>query len=156
MNNIAKSIKQQVITALHEDIGSEDITARLIPADTQLTVHLICREQAILCGVDWFNLSFSHLNSHLKIEWFATDGDTLQPDQTVCKISGNARSILTAERTALNFLQTLSATATATNNYHRLIKDTSYERLYEINEILEELPKISSHYLGTHGTEPQF
>ncbi|MCK4707930.1 MAG: nicotinate-nucleotide diphosphorylase (carboxylating), partial [Gammaproteobacteria bacterium] len=102
MNDFTKSITQQVTSALHEDIGSEDITALLIPANTQLSVHLICREHAILCGTDWFNASFSHLDSGLKIEWFVTDGDTLQPDQTVCKISGNARSILTAERTALN------------------------------------------------------
>ena len=124
MNDFTKSITQQVTSALHEDIGSEDITALLIPANTQLSVHLICREQAILCGTDWFKLSFSHLDSRLKIEWFVTDGDSLQPDQTVCKISGNARSILTAERTALNFLQTLSATATVTNNYHKLIRET--------------------------------
>ena len=125
MNDFAKTVKQQVTTALQEDIGSEDITAQLIPEDTQLKVHLICREQAILCGTDWFNLSFSLLDSNLKIVWTASDGDALKENQTLCEISGNARSILTGERTALNFLQTLSATATVTNSYHRLIEKTN-------------------------------
>ncbi|MBT3206033.1 MAG: carboxylating nicotinate-nucleotide diphosphorylase [Gammaproteobacteria bacterium] len=124
MYSLTETIKNQVETALQEDIESGDITAQLIQADTQFEVQLICREQATLCGTDWFNLSFLQLDSTLKIKWNANDGDTLQADQTVCTISGNARAILSAERTALNFLQTLSSTASITRFYQNLISET--------------------------------
>ncbi len=125
MKSFPKNIKEQVLSALHEDIGSGDITARLIKPETCLEVKLICREQAILCGTQWFELSFFQLDPNIRIEWFATDGAFLQADQTVCKIKGAAQAILTAERTALNFLQTLSATASITHHYSSLIKQTN-------------------------------
>ncbi len=124
MSLLTETIKQQVTTALQEDIESGDITAQLINPDTQFEVQLICREQAILCGTEWFELSFLQLDSNLKIKWSATDGDSLKAGQSVCKISGNARAILSAERTALNFLQTLSATASVTHFYQNLINET--------------------------------
>jgi len=125
MFTLAEIIKQQVATALQEDIESGDITALLIRPDTKLEVQLICREPAILCGTEWFDLSFLQLDSSLKIKWSATDGDSLKAGQSVCKISGNARAILSAERTALNFLQTLSATASITHYYQNLISETT-------------------------------
>ncbi|MCP4074849.1 MAG: carboxylating nicotinate-nucleotide diphosphorylase [Gammaproteobacteria bacterium] len=119
-----ETIKQQVASALQEDIESGDITVQLINPDTNLEVQLICREPAILCGAEWFELSFHQLDSSLKIDWSATDGDSLTAGQSVCKISGNARAILSAERTALNFLQTLSATASITHYFQNLISET--------------------------------
>ncbi len=125
MQGLTETIKSQVVSALQEDIENGDITALLIQPDAQFKVQLICREQATLCGTEWFDLSFQQLDSTLKIKWLATDGDSLQADQIVCTINGNARAILSAERTALNFLQTLSATASITHFYQQLISETA-------------------------------
>ena len=125
MNELSKIIELNVIHALNEDIGTGDITVQLIPEGATLEVKLICRESAILCGADWFNLSFLKMDPDIQIEWLVTDGEQMKTDQTVCKLKGHARSILSAERTALNFLQTLSATATITHQYQKLISKTS-------------------------------
>lgn len=125
MTSLHKIIESNVTHALHEDIGGGDITAQLIPQDNLLQVKLICREDAILCGKEWFDLSFLKLNPAIQIDWFANDGDIIKPNQTICNLSGNARSILTAERTAINFLQTLSATATLTHRYQSHISETN-------------------------------
>ena len=117
------NIKTSVATALAEDIGSGDVTAQLIAADQQSTAQLICREAGILCGIDWFNQSFLQLGD-TTIEWHFKDGDTLNENDLLCTLHGNARVLLTAERTALNFLQTLSATATLTHHYAELISST--------------------------------
>lgn len=124
MLTLSDTINNNITQALNEDLGSGDITANLIPADTPLEVRLICREQAVLCGSKWFEETFKRLDPAVRINWFHTDGDLLQADQTVCEISGNGRAILTAERTALNFLQTLSATASVTHYYQSIISDT--------------------------------
>jgi len=117
-------IISDITRSLEEDLGSGDLTAQLIAPDTQLQVRLISRENAILCGTDWFTQAFIQLDPNNHIQWLADDGDHIKADQIVCKISGNARSILSAERTAINFLQTLSATATITNFYQGLISQT--------------------------------
>jgi len=125
-------IQAQVSQALAEDIGSGDITAALIPENNHITAHLICREQAILCGKDWFNEVFHQLNSRQdinQIHWTANDGDSLIKDQRVCTISGNARSILTGERSAMNFLQTLSGTATSTAHYVKYLEGSNVKLL---------------------------
>ena len=124
MDKLQQTIDAHVLSALNEDIGNGDLTAGLIGATTQLKVNLLCREQAILCGQQWFNQAFLLLDSDIKINWLAKDGDLLQGDQVICQLNGNARSLLSAERTALNFLQTLSATATQTHFYQNLIKDS--------------------------------
>lgn len=106
-----------VRTALSEDVGSGDITAALIPASQQVHARVITREPAVLCGMAWFNAVFAELDTAVKIHWHARDGDRLGSDQTLCTLDGPARPILTGERTALNFLQTLSATATLSRRY---------------------------------------
>lgn len=116
-------IHNQVRQALDEDVGDGDITAILIPEDKQTTAEVVCREQAVLCGKDWFNEVFRQLDESIVIHWKKSDGDHIEPGQTLCEVQGSARSILTGERTALNFLQTLSGTATITNKYVRAIKD---------------------------------
>jgi nicotinate-nucleotide pyrophosphorylase (carboxylating) len=119
-NNIVDQIKK----VLEEDLGPGDITAQLIDPKEVLDVHLICRENAVLCGCEWFTQTFLMLDSDVSIEWLFEDGNQVPENTIVCRIKGNARSILSAERTALNFLQTLSATATVTHRYQSLIATT--------------------------------
>jgi nicotinate-nucleotide pyrophosphorylase (carboxylating) len=119
-----KEIIANVKTALNEDVGSGDITAELIPVDTTASATLITREHATLAGCVWFAEVFNQLDPNVKIEWQVKDGDAVTPNQTLCQIDGSARSILTGERTAINFLQTLSATATAVASFVGLINDT--------------------------------
>lgn len=124
-----EQLANQVMLALDEDIQSGDITASLIPLDKQITADLFSRETAILCGRDWLNETFAQLDSEVKINWQANDGDEIKPDQIICTLTGSAQSILTAERTAINFLQTLSGTATETKKYVEAIKDTDTQIL---------------------------
>ncbi len=122
-------IQSQVSQALAEDIGPSDLTAELIPQDNQATAHLICREPAVLCGCDWFNEVFRQLDDSITIQWYANDGDSISNEQRICTISGHARHILTGERSAMNFLQTLSGTATSTQQYVRQLGSTSVKLL---------------------------
>lgn len=108
-NNVAKS--------LSEDIGEDDLTALLIKSEVSAVATVICREKSILCGTQWFDTCFKQLSPQTEIDWFAEEGDVILAGQELCKIKGNARSLLTAERSALNFLQTLSAIATQTKSY---------------------------------------
>ncbi|MFG1497689.1 carboxylating nicotinate-nucleotide diphosphorylase [Saccharospirillum sp. HFRX-1] len=109
--------------ALEEDLGSGDITAELIPADTQAKASVITRENGILCGREWFAETFRQIDAKVQLNWHFEDGAEVQPNDTLVDISGSARSILTAERCALNFLQTLSGTATAAQRYASLVAD---------------------------------
>lgn len=118
-------IQQTVSRALAEDIGSGDVTADLIPLYKQATAHVICREAAVVCGVAWFNEVFHQLDPAVEIDWQYLDGDKVKPGTLLCTLHGKARSILTGERTALNLLQTLSATATATRHYADLVAHTN-------------------------------
>jgi len=117
-------IARNVANALAEDVGSGDLTAQLIPAGAIAEAYVISRESAVLCGTAWFEESFRQVSGDILIEWLAVDGDHVQPDQWLCTISGNARAMLTAERCALNFLQTLSGTATQTKRYAALLERT--------------------------------
>lgn len=110
-------IASQVSAALAEDLGSGDLTAALIRADAQSKVQVVCREAAILCGIAWFNEVFHQLDQTIRIEWAAHDGERLQAGQVVCLLAGNTRALLSGERTGLNYLQTLSGTATRARKY---------------------------------------
>ncbi len=123
------TIKEQVQNALNEDIGSGDITAVLIPENEAVHAHIISREDGVLCGCEWVNQAFLQLDESIDLKWQVSDGDHVTTNQILCNISGNARAILTAERTALNFLQTLSGTATITNHYVSAIKDSDVKIL---------------------------
>ncbi len=113
----AEQIRQQVRLALHEDIGPGDLTAALIPDDAQTVARVISREQAVISGCSWFDEVFRQLDENIRIGWSVVDGDTVSDNQLLCTVAGNAATILTGERTALNFLQTLSAVATRTRRY---------------------------------------
>ncbi len=110
-------IREDVRRALAEDVGGGDLTAALIPAGNQVRAELICRQRAILSGVAWVDEVFRQTDSAIELQWHLSDGDSLQENSLVCTMRGSAASILTAERTGLNFLQTLSGTATHTARY---------------------------------------
>ncbi len=124
MPELAAAITQNVTAALAEDIGKGDLTAGLIRPDKRFSANIICRENAVLCGIAWAEACFYRLDASSRITWLASDGDDIHPDQLICTIHGNARAMLTAERTALNFLQTLSATATQARRYADAIRGT--------------------------------
>jgi nicotinate-nucleotide pyrophosphorylase (carboxylating) len=112
-----------VRAALAEDIGSGDITAALIPANQQAQANVICRETAVLCGMAWFNAVFAEIDTAVDVSWQKKDGDALAAGDTLCTLRGPARAILSGERTALNFLQTLSATASLSRRYAGCVAD---------------------------------
>lgn len=122
-------IPETVRRALQEDVGSGDITAELIPADAMATAEILCREQAVLCGVAWVNQVFTLLDPLISLRWNNADGDHIEAGQTILRLSGNARSLLTGERCALNFLQTLSATATISARLASLVAHTKVKLL---------------------------
>ncbi|MEM7542371.1 MAG: carboxylating nicotinate-nucleotide diphosphorylase [Pseudomonadota bacterium] len=107
--------------ALQEDVGSGDLTASLIMEDTRSSAKIVCREACILAGRPWFEEVFRQLDEAVLIEWFAEDGQPLKSADHVCRITGPGRPIVTGERTALNFLQSLSGTATVTRRFVDLI-----------------------------------
>jgi len=120
----SSNIAHNVAAALAEDIGSGDLTAQLIPAQRSATARLISREAAILCGTAWFDACIRELDPDVQIRWHSRDGERIAANQLLCEAVGNARALLSAERTALNFLQTLSATATLTRRYADAVAGT--------------------------------
>jgi nicotinate-nucleotide pyrophosphorylase (carboxylating) len=118
-------VEEQVARALREDVGTGDLTASLIPADRRARATVISREPAVLCGRAWFDTVFRQLDPSVGVTWSADEGASIAANQTLCEVNGPARAILTGERTALNFLQTLSATATATRRYVDAVAGTS-------------------------------
>ncbi len=114
-------ISDVVRVALREDIGDGDVTSSLLDDRAHAEATVRVREPAILCGSAWFNEVFHQTDSSIRIDWLFEEGDEIRADQTVCRLIGNARSLLTGERTALNFLQTLSGTATVTNKFVQAI-----------------------------------
>lgn len=125
MLSLPPNLAQQVTIALDEDIGSGDVTAELVPADQRVTGKVISREPAVLCGRPWVTEVFRQLDPAVQLTWTADDGDRVAANQTLFKIAGPARPVLTGERAALNFLQLLSGTATATRRYVEAIAGTT-------------------------------
>ena len=121
----AESIAAQVRQALAEDLGDGDLTAALVPSQTEVQARVVVRENAVLCGSDWFGEVFHQLDPAVSLAWSARDGDRLRAGQAVCELRGKARPILSGERTALNFLQTLSGTASLAGRYVAAVSGTS-------------------------------
>ncbi len=117
-------IETDVRLALAEDVGSGDVTSALIAPSSAARARVICREPAVLCGQPWFDSVFAQVDSSISISWSKGDGDELMADDEVCRLEGPARALLTGERTALNFLQLLSATATSTRECVRALEGT--------------------------------
>ncbi len=118
-----EEIDNMVQRALREDLGDGDVTAALIPANIVSQARVISREAAVLCGRRWFDSVFRQLDPTVEIHWQVADGDAIAPEQVLCRLQGRARVLLSGERTALNFLQTLSGTATLAHRYHEQVKD---------------------------------
>jgi len=128
-NLLDKSVVTSVKAALIEDVEDGDITSLLIPKEKSARAIVISREKAVVCGQSWVNEVFRTLDPDYQIEWHLKDGDNVLPDQKIFTVSGNARSLLTAERTALNFLQVLSATATISRTYSKLLPNKTMKIL---------------------------
>jgi nicotinate-nucleotide pyrophosphorylase (carboxylating) len=117
MPDTPNDLDSQVAAALREDVGSGDVTAQLVPPTQKVRGRVITRENAVLCGRPWVEATFRQLDSGIRLKWHANDGDPIVADQVLFEIEGPARAVLTGERTALNFLQLLSATATAARRF---------------------------------------
>jgi nicotinate-nucleotide pyrophosphorylase (carboxylating) len=118
-----------VARALAEDVGTGDVTAALVPAAALVRARLITREDMTLCGSAWVRETFRQLDTNVAIDWRAADGDMVLANSTICEIRGPARAVLTGERCALNFLQTLSGTATETRRYVTAVAGTGCQIL---------------------------
>jgi nicotinate-nucleotide pyrophosphorylase (carboxylating) len=133
-------IAKLVTFCLQEDVGTGDITAELIPIDKTISAKLISKDNGIFCGRPWADEVFQQVDSSLTVKWNIEEGVKLSPNQTLVQIAGSARSILTAERTVLNFLQTLSAVSTMSQHYASLVKHTSVKLL----DTRKTLPSLRS------------
>lgn len=127
--NLSAEIEANVRRALAEDIGSGDITAQLIPADRLAHASIITREPAVLCGTAWVDAVFRQLDPRVAVHWKASDGERVQANQVLFTLEGPARALLSGERSALNFLQTLSGVATKCRHYADLVDGTSVQLL---------------------------
>lgn len=142
-------VLNQVSAALSEDVGSGDLTALLVPEDQQAIGVITAREEAVICGTAWTEACFKLVNQNTDIHWFIKEGDRVEPNQVICEINGLARNLLTAERCALNFLQTLSATATETKRYVNAISGTQ-ARILDTRKTIPQL-RLAQKYAVTIG-----
>lgn len=122
--NLEQDLVRAVTVALEEDIGSGDITAELIPSDHTSTAVILTREDCVVCGIAWVDEVFNQLDPTIEIEWHVTDGEYVKANTNLCTITGNSRKLLTGERTALNFMQLLSATATCSYQFAEIVKNS--------------------------------
>ncbi|WP_230803558.1 carboxylating nicotinate-nucleotide diphosphorylase [Halomonas sp. IOP_14] len=128
-NMLDEAARRNAIAALEEDIGSGDITARLVSGMCEAEASIITKEDAVVCGTTWVDEIFKQIDPRVEIEWKVKDSDCVTAGQTLCDMSGNARSLLSGERSALNFLQALSGTATRSRYFFRLVEGTSVQLL---------------------------
>ena len=124
MSELPQDLSETVARALAEGMGSGDVTAALLPADARSRARVISREPAVICGRAWFDEVFRQLDRSVQVAWRVADGAAVAPGDTLCEITGPTRALLTGERTALNFLQTLSGTATAARRYAEAVAHT--------------------------------
>jgi nicotinate-nucleotide pyrophosphorylase (carboxylating) len=148
-HNTAGDVPQLVARALQEDIGHGDITAMLIPADKEASASVISRDSAVICGRPWVDEVFRQLDPNTRVDWEISEGDVVSPNQTLLTLTGNARVLLTGERTALNFLQTLSATATLARQYADLTSNSDI-RILDTRKTIPGL-RLAQKYAVTVG-----
>lgn len=149
LDSLQATIRDDVARALAEDVGSGDITASLIPAERQASATIISRDVATLSGIAWAAEVFRQVDPAVSVEWRAADGDQLEPNQPFCLLRGPARALLTAERSALNFLQMLSATATRSRYFADLVRGTGV-RLLDTRKTIPGL-RLAQKYAVTCG-----
>lgn len=148
------AIATHIEAALIEDIGAGDLTALLLPENETVSAHVIVRENAVLCGIPWFDGVMKALDSRTAIEWSYGEGDLMVAGSEVCRMTGSVRSLLTGERTALNFLQMLSAVATTTREYVELVAGTS-ARIYDTRKTMPGLRVAQKYAVSVGGGENQ-
>ena len=141
---LEETVTADVTRALREDVGLGDLTAQLVPEGKAAHARLLTRQSGVLCGVEWFNRTFEELDPDAEIFWHARDGDAIVAGASLCELEGNARAMLTAERTALNFVQLLSGVATRTRQFVRAIEGTR-ARIYDTRKTLPGL-RIAQKY----------
>ncbi len=122
--DLASEIERNVAAALAEDVGGGDVSALLLPEGKSARAVVVCRQPAVVCGQAWFEACFRRLDARAAVSWLAVEGTPVAPGSRVCEIQGQARALLTGERSALNFLQTLSAVATVTRRYVEAVAGT--------------------------------
>ncbi len=152
--DLENAIQANTRAALEEDVGNGDPTARLIPEAAIGHARVITREDAVLCGTAWFDACFHALDPDAKLDWRARDGERVVAGKTLCEITGQARALLTAERPALNFLQTLSGVATETRRYVDAIAGTR-ARIYDTRKTLPGLRLALKYAVKCGGGENQ-
>ena len=145
----SQQIHEQVRAALAEDLGAGDLTAALVPAGARARACIVAREAAVLCGVDWATAAFEQVDAAIEVDWLAADGDRVTADMRLCELRGPARGLLSAERVALNFLQTLSATATLASRYVAAVEGTG-ARILDTRKTLPGL-RLAQKYAVTCG-----
>jgi nicotinate-nucleotide pyrophosphorylase (carboxylating) len=128
-DDIQNTVKQALLEDIGPNLQSGDITAQLIPAENQAKARIISRDRAIVAGSAWVNEVFQQLDPNVSVDWQVSDGQWVRPNQVLFELSGSARSLLTGERAALNFLQSLSGTATLCNNYAQMVAGTGVKLL---------------------------
>ena len=148
--NLADAVTEDVRRALREDVGSGDLTAALLPAGSTASARVVSRETAVLCGSPWFEEVFRQLDSRVSVAWAAGDGEPVEPDQIVCRLEGPAAALVTGERTALNFLQLLSGTATVTREHVQALGQTS-TRLLDTRKTIPGLRLAQKHAVRCGG-----
>ena len=121
---LEETVTRDVTRALVEDIGTGDLTARLVPGGNRARARLMTRQSGVLCGVEWFRRTFEELDPDVEIFWHHADGDDIVANSSLCELEGGARALLTGERTALNFVQLLSGVATRTRQFVRAVEGT--------------------------------
>lgn len=151
---LAAAFKSNIQAALEEDIGSGDVTGLLVPANEMVQAHVIVREAALLCGAPWFEAVMTQLDMQIKIDWRYAEGDVMMADSEVCLIEAPARALLTAERSALNFLQLLSGVATATRDYVNLVFGTQ-ARILDTRKTLPGLRLAQKYAVRVGGGDNQ-
>src|SRR5688500_919669 len=121
---LEENVTRDVTRALQEDVGTGDLTARLIPAHQQAHARLMTRQSGVLCGVEWFRRTFEELDPDVEIFWHHRDGEAIVANSSLCELEGSARALLTGERTAINFVQMLSGVATRTRQFVHAVEGT--------------------------------
>jgi len=150
LTELRAEIEANVRRSLREDIGSGDITAQLIPESRLANATVITRDSAVICGTAWVNEVFRQLDPRVAVHWQVADGQQVAPDQALFHLQGPARALLSGERTALNFLQTLSAVATRCQHYAALVQGTAV-KLLDTRKTLPGL-RLAQKYAVTQGS----
>jgi nicotinate-nucleotide pyrophosphorylase (carboxylating) len=152
MSALPDDLSRTVARAIEEDVGPGDLTAALVPEDREARATVITRESAVVCGRPWFDEVYRQIDPRVGVEWQVAEGDAVGPDTLLCRLAGPARALLTGERTALNFLQTLSGTATATRRYAEVVAGTGC-RILDTRKTLPGLRSAQKYAVRCGGGE---